>query len=41
MKKFELPSDLSFNKGLIQDPTTYIKEGRLQILALFSRSRIF
>ncbi len=26
MKKFELPSDLSFNKGLIQDPTTYIKE---------------
>jgi hypothetical protein len=26
MKKFELPGDLSFNKGLIQDPTTYIKE---------------
>jgi len=26
MKKFELPSDLSFNKGLIQDPTTYIKK---------------
>ena len=26
MKKFELPRDLSFNKGLIQDPTTYIKE---------------
>jgi len=26
MKKFELPIDLSFNKGLIQDPTTYIKE---------------
>jgi hypothetical protein len=26
MKKFELPSDLSFNKGLIQDPTTYIKD---------------
>jgi len=26
MKKFELPGDLSFNKGLIQDPKTYIKE---------------
>ena len=26
MKKFELPGDLSFNKGLIQDPTIYIKE---------------
>jgi len=26
MKKFELPRDLSFNKGLIQDPKTYIKE---------------
>ena len=26
MNKFELPRDLSFNKGLIQDPTNYLKE---------------
>ena len=26
MNKFEIPRDLSFNKGLIQDPITYIKE---------------
>ena|SRR5688572_7933086 len=26
MKEFELPKDLSYNKGLIQDPGSYLKE---------------
>jgi hypothetical protein len=26
MKKFELPDDLNYNRGLIQNPTTYFKE---------------
>jgi hypothetical protein len=26
MKKFELPDDLSYNHGLIKDPSTYLKE---------------
>ena len=26
MKNFELPGDLSYNKGLIKDPGTYLKE---------------
>jgi protein tyrosine phosphatase (PTP) superfamily phosphohydrolase (DUF442 family) len=26
MKNFQLPDDLHFNKGLIQDPTEYIKD---------------
>jgi hypothetical protein len=26
MKSFELPDDLSFNKGLIKDPTTYFQD---------------